>query len=523
MATFKGFLQDFQGNKMLPVTRAELVLDASGNIALTSALFEAGYNGGNSYGLISAGDLAALKAITGGTTGGQNLGDIYNKLTAISKGIKVGNTPTPFYTESNGVITANTIALVNGDGVNITSDGSNITVALAEVTPTPQSVTNQVVTGVTVDKYGRVTGMTSTQTVASSMIEATLSNKELSGCTTTTVGESDNSLVNKKYVDDAVDVVTGIASGALVFSGTLESDGGARTVLEDPNNNQRFYKVSTAFSLDNIYLLNDSDSGKTYIAIGDTLIAYQPKGEASLKFIHIPSGNDITAISVGTTTNTSKMYVQNGAVGIAFDDTLFTVSPEGNTATIAINQASSSQSGYLSYEDYQKFMEAYDAQTSVSYTSEDVGNVLLGTLTIDGKEHKILGTDNKSKLSLVDGEGTNATINPRLQFEETGETTTHITLEGGVGVQVTKGESKVVISSNLGVKEGSDSYIALDDTKSELSVNLASFTDWYNTTNGLVDMTILQKVVSSYAVNYMAWDSTKMPYGSQDLKDAIAF
>lgn len=522
MATFKGFLQDFNGNKMLPVTRAELVLDASGNIALTSALFEAGYNGGNSYGLISAGDLAALKAITGGTTGGQNLGDIYNKLTAINQGIKVGNTPTPFYTESNGVITANTIALVNGDGVNITSDGSNITVALAEVTPNPQSVTNQVVTGVTVDKYGRVTGMTSTQTVASSMIEDTLSNKTLSGCTTTN-GTSDTSLVNKKYVDDAVGVATGIASGALVFSGTLESATGATTVLENPDNNQRFYKVSTAFSLDNTYLLNDSDSGTTFIAIGDTLIAYKPAGEALLKFVHIPSGNDITAISVGTTNKLDTMYVQNGAVGIAFDDTLFTVNPEGNTATIAIKQASSDDSGYLSSDDYKKFMAAYDAQTSVSYASNNKGNVVLGTLTIDGTGYEILGTDNKSKLSLVAGEGENANINPRLQFEETGETTTHITLEGGVGVQVTKGESKVVISSNLDIKEGSESYITLDETKSELSVNLAGFTDWYNTTDGLVNMATLKQVVSSYAVNFTEWDSTQMKYGSTELAAAVTF
>lgn len=521
MATFKGFLQDFQGNKMLPVTRAELVLDASGNIALTSAAFEAGYKGGNPYGLISAGDLAALKVITGGTTGGQNLGDIYNKLTAINKGIKVGNTFTPFYTESDGVITPNTVALVNGDGVNITSDGSNITVALAEVTPNPQSVTNQVVTGVTVDKYGRVTGITSTQTVASSMIEETLSNKVLSGCTTTTVGTSDTSVVNKKYVDDAVGIATGIASGALVFSGTLDSANGATTVLGNPNNNQRFYKVNTAFELDNIYLLNNLDSDKTFIAIGDTLIAYKPDGEALLKFIHIPSGNDITAISVGTTTNTSKMYVQNGAVGLVFDNTLFTVDPEGNTATIAINQASSSQSGYLSYEDYQKFMSAYDAQISVSYTNKSTGADVLGTLTINGTSHDIFGFNNKSKLSLVDGEGTNANINPRLQFEETGETTTHITLEGGLGVQIAKNESKVVISSNLDIKEGSESYITLDETKSKLSVNLARFTNWYNTTNGLVDMEILQKAVGSYAVNYMAWDSTAMPYGSEDLQLAI--
>ena len=88
MANYKGLLQDFNGNKMLPITRAELVLDAAGNIALTSALFEAG-QGGSKYGLISAADLAALKTVTGGNAGGQNLGDIYTKLNAINTSLKV--------------------------------------------------------------------------------------------------------------------------------------------------------------------------------------------------------------------------------------------------------------------------------------------------------------------------------------------------------------------------------------------------------------------------------------------------
>ena len=38
----KGFIKDWNGNKMLPITRGELVLDVEGNGALTSNLFLAG-------------------------------------------------------------------------------------------------------------------------------------------------------------------------------------------------------------------------------------------------------------------------------------------------------------------------------------------------------------------------------------------------------------------------------------------------------------------------------------------------
>jgi hypothetical protein len=34
--TYKGFIKDLQGNKILPITRAELVLDSLGKIALFS-------------------------------------------------------------------------------------------------------------------------------------------------------------------------------------------------------------------------------------------------------------------------------------------------------------------------------------------------------------------------------------------------------------------------------------------------------------------------------------------------------
>jgi hypothetical protein len=36
MATNKGFIRDYDGNKLLPITRGELVLDKDGKIALNS-------------------------------------------------------------------------------------------------------------------------------------------------------------------------------------------------------------------------------------------------------------------------------------------------------------------------------------------------------------------------------------------------------------------------------------------------------------------------------------------------------
>lgn len=53
MATQKGFIKDWAGRHILPITRGELVLDQDGNIALNSKYFLAGENG-TQYGLITA-------------------------------------------------------------------------------------------------------------------------------------------------------------------------------------------------------------------------------------------------------------------------------------------------------------------------------------------------------------------------------------------------------------------------------------------------------------------------------------
>jgi hypothetical protein len=81
------------------------------------------------------------------------------------------------------------------------------------------------VKGITVDKFGRVSSVSSGN-LTNNEIPAELSNKKLiaatlDNCTTTTVGDDVNSIVNKDYVDKAVKGATQIATGALKFGGPL--------------------------------------------------------------------------------------------------------------------------------------------------------------------------------------------------------------------------------------------------------------------------------------------------------------
>lgn len=519
MANYKGFLQNFNGDKMLPITRAELVLDSAGNIALTSALFEAGRDG-SQYGLISATDLAALKTVTGGTTGGQNLGDIYTKLQAINTSLKVGEAYLPFYSVSENTVTAKTINFVGQNGIKLYTSNSNIYVELDKLNPVPSSVVNQIVTNITVDEYGRVTAVSGTSKLSNDVLPDDISGKDLSGCTVTTNGTTAQSLVNKDYVDNAVSGATAIASGALVFSGTLDRAENAQTVLSNANN-QKYYKVTTKFDLSNEYIHDAVSGGTTTLYPGDTLIAYKPSESTTpLKFIYIPSGNDITAISVGTASNQNIMYKQNGSVGFIFDETLFTVTADSNVASISMKAATATAPGYLSATGFVKLQNA----TSVSYESKEIGSLVLGTITIDDVPYEIKGINNVTKLSLENGtDTTKPEANPRLKFEESGEDASYITFEGGPGIIVKKNENKIEFGSALEVDANSSDYLTLSNDKSTVGIKLGTVTSWNTTTEGLVDVALLQDTIAAYALNFTEWDSTKMKYGSTELAAAVTF
>jgi hypothetical protein len=94
-------------------------------------------------------------------------------------------------------------------------------------------------------------------------------------------------VVNKSYVDDKFNTVNSIATGALVFGGTLSTDTSATGVL---NNNNYYYKVTGSFTIKKDYVYTGDNSASAGMDIivktGDTLIVKDNK------FVYIPSGDE---------------------------------------------------------------------------------------------------------------------------------------------------------------------------------------------------------------------------------------
>ena len=121
----KGFIQDFNGNTLLPITRAELVLDSQGRPAFHSEQFLAT---GETPGLITGSERALIAKLTGSTE--QNLADLYNKLSYINTGLDVNGKQVKFYNEDTKspisiVSTSSVVFSVNDNKITATV-GSNI-------------------------------------------------------------------------------------------------------------------------------------------------------------------------------------------------------------------------------------------------------------------------------------------------------------------------------------------------------------------------------------------------------------
>lgn len=120
----KGFIHDFAGNTLLPITRAELVLDSQGLIALHSQEFLAG-NG--KPGLISAEDRELIKKLTGGEE--MNLSDLYGKINYINSGLQINGIALHFYDEASG---STPINFTSGGSVKFTVQNNTITANVAD-------------------------------------------------------------------------------------------------------------------------------------------------------------------------------------------------------------------------------------------------------------------------------------------------------------------------------------------------------------------------------------------------------
>lgn len=542
MATQKGFIKDWAGRNILPITRGELVLDQDGNIALNSRYFLAGENG-SQYGLITAAEREMLQG--GGS--GVGITDIYTKLGYINTGLSFGNSGLKFY-DDNGTATPIKINS-SGDGkLNITVTGQTVNFSLTGLTTDDITATN-IIKGLKVDKYGRVTEITSAvlnnEDIPEELTGKTLKAGTLDGYKTSAkeIANDELAVVNKAYVDAKFNAANAAASGALKFHGPIRDADSAETALTDKSFWNKFFKVTAEFELPVSDLLESSGiSGtKIRVKVGDTLIVYPPTTGTRSKFVYLPSGDDITTITVKGDGEVSSAL--NGAIGdvsLRFSN-IFSVTNTsgGNTAYISIPPASNTQNGYLSKEDYIAFKN-YTTSLKVSYVGEfesGDGVYQIGTLTIGSTDKIIYGKNNISALVL--NSGTTNEYNPILKFTETGVADVNITFTGINGIKTRKNSNAIeILAANEIVEQtvpGTSTkvkYLTVEDGYKfgakigEVDVNgnitqhgLTDFSQFINLVSKVSQTTRFD--VFEYSLKGSP-STTEYRYGNQVLKDAIA-
>lgn len=547
MATNKGFIKDYQGNILLPITRGELILDSAGQMALTSALFEAGktINGvQNAYGLIGAKELQMLK----GGGDGQSIADVYEKLGYINTGIKVGSNVLSFY-DADGDATP--ISFAAGEGIAIGTANNVITAALAEitVTNTDSAKTNHVVKSVTVDKYGRVTevknGLLTDAEIPAELTGKTLVNAVLNNATThadLTASSSDSAVANKKYVDAKFDQVNQVATGALHFKGSLSNPTDAQNVLVAGNENA-YYKATQNFLLSASLVQHNTQTenadGKIQVDKGDTLIVLLVDG--SYKFVHVPAGDDITTISV------KKDGVSYDGWGPFMDNVTFnynaplSVSVTGQQIDISIPAANASTNGYLSSADYTTIMNAVTNLGKTKYTetitSASAGAYKLGTITVGTQDYDVHGQNNISAFSLE--QNNNSNTNPILKFVESGvsATTVQIAIEGSNGIKAEKSGNSIKLTAVNTIDPESTHYLETNGhvfgakfgsgTSADYTEGLVKYSDYIETKeNAASAVSILLKsqaiiLTNSLLTGATGSDTKTYKYGNEALVTAI--
>lgn len=536
MAINKGFIKDWLGNTLLPITRGELILDKDGNAAFESTHFLAA---DGHPGLVTAAERAMLTG-SGGTGG---IADIYTKLDHINKGLKVNGTVLNFY-DANGSSTPINFTSTGDGAINIASNTNNVVNIVLKEVPNAETTVTQILKGITVDKYGRVTSVTSAA-LTNADIPNELTGKKLKDgilenakTLEEEIGSDPTSVVNKSYVDAKVAEATGIATGALKFGGSINDASTATGYLSDVNKWNNYYKVTADLKLAKTDFYEQSGlfiSGDyAEVKIGDTLIIYKPENSSTAKFIYIPSGDELTSITIrkGTADGAvDVLKVSKGNIILRFSD-IFNVTNTSGTqvASISLPKANSTTNGYLSSEDYAKF-NSYAESLKVAYTGEfdsGIGVYKIGTLTIGTTDKVIYGKYNISGLSL--NNGTADAYNPILKFTETDAADVDITFKGVSGIVVKKNGNSVEFGANNTILEDSTSYLKVENG-SKFGVKLGSLGEDNKVTEGLVNFSTVHNLALQVAtttrfesISYSLKGSAneeEYRYGNDKLKTAI--
>lgn len=541
----KGFIKDWLGNQILPITRGELVLDQYGIMAFNSDQFLAG---DGHPGLVTAAERAML---SGGGSGG-GIQDIYSKLDYINQGFKVKGNPLHFYT-TEGTLTPTPINLIS-DGENrieITIADNVINFGLASITLEGTSASG-ILKSIVVDKFGRVTSVSGSALtnaeIPEELSDKSIKNSTLDGCTTENeeIGNNNKAIVNKAYVDSRIQEITGLATGALKFGGPISTADAALTVITEENGQKyknHYFKVTGNYTIESDYIFVESGETAFNVSakIGDTLIVY-PVSSNESKFVHIPSGDDITTITVKEEGAASEaLYERMGNITFQFSPLFEIANPQGTgIAQISIPQASNSNDGYLSKTDYATF-SSYASSLKVTYDSsvaEGVGAYQIGTLTVGTTPYTIYGKNSITSLTVNDGSNEDK-YNPILKFTETGQIDLDIAFKGVGGITVQRnGDSIEFLAGNVVLDQEvpqinnprTAKYLTIYNGY-QFGVQLGSIDSDGNVTDGLTDFSQFNALVSKVSLTTVFEDISyslngeeniaEYRYGNQKLINAV--
>jgi hypothetical protein len=283
-----------------------------------------------------------------------------NKLTYINSGLKFGNNVLSFY-KSDGTQTP--IIITASNPIQITTQGNEVNFSLGSLHDSLIDKSG-VIKNIKVDTYGRVTDVgvgTLTTNDLPALDGVTITNSTFTGCVSSEVPSTDTSIVNKKYVDDQIKLMSQVAAGSLVFGGTLDNIDDLEEKFVATNIN-KYYKVTSNITLnvtEASNYLHDAVSA-TIIKPGDTLILWQESAESSLKFVHIPSGDDLTQLSIYNNSS-SRLQRAVGEIALNFSNHFVIPEPASNTQYLNIglryvgstDAQGNKYDGILSYSDWE--------------------------------------------------------------------------------------------------------------------------------------------------------------------------
>ena len=544
MSTIKGFIKNWKGEVLLPITRGELILDSYGNLALNSEEFLAGGKDGkgNLPGLITA----AERAMLSGGANGEGISDIYNKLDLINQGLVVKTKTLNFYKADGSASPINIIEATDAPISIVNGENNVVAFGLKEINT--ETTVSQILRNIKVDKWGRVVEVSGGDLLDSD-IPKTLTDKiikesVIDACLTAdkAIAENDLAIVNKAYVDTKFNSVNAIATGALKFDGTLSTAAAAIECVNNKNYWNCYYKVNGEYTIEATYMY--AEPGTTAqdqtVKPGDTLIVYPNESKTSAKLVYVPSGDEpITSIEVYKVGETAVIDNKTGKISFKFEGPFDITNNNGvgQTAYISLPKAGVNKDGYLSSADWNRF-NSYETGLAVQYvsnvTSSNKGYYQIGNIKIGGNDNIVYGINNISALTLENGStsGTNQNYNPILRFTETGVTTDYdITLEGTRGIIIQKNGKKVEFRVNNVVASGSSKYLQINSSTGEFEVLIGS-DNGDTVTPGLTDyeeFIQFQNVVAHrfnnlyYEIENSLHDTTQTYYyGSTALKAVVA-